>query len=132
MIKNQKPPPLLLILGDLLAVLLITLLGFDHHGESTAWLRMFTTILPLCLGWGLAAGLLGLYQEPVARDAHQIWRPAVAALLGAPLACWLRGAWLGAPIPPIFILVMVSAVAIVMTVWRGGWMLVKRRQVGYG
>jgi hypothetical protein len=122
----------MLILGDLLAVLLITLLGFASHRESSAWLRMLTTFLPLCLGWGLSAGLLGLYQPQVARDARQWWRPAAAALLGAPLATWLRGAWLEAPIMPVFVLVMVGVVALVMTVWRGGWMLVNRRQVRYG
>jgi hypothetical protein len=122
----------LLILGDLLVLFLVTLTGFATHGEINAFPRMLMTFLPLCLGWGLAAGLLGLYRVEQARDLRSLWRPAAAALLGVPLATWLRGAWLNSVVIPIFVLVMVGMVAIFMTIWRGGWAFLRRRRVVHG
>jgi hypothetical protein len=130
--ENRPSSLLFLILGDMLVILLVTLIGFANHGEISAVPRMFTTFLPLCLGWGLAAGLLGLYRADRTADARSIWLPAAAAVLGVPLAAWLRGAWLDSPIVPIFVLVLVSAVAVFMTVWRAGWMLLQRRQASHG
>ncbi len=130
--ENRPPSPLFLILGDLMVILLVTLTGFASHGEISAVPRMLTTFLPLCLGWGLAADLIGLYRSEAVAEVRQIWRPAAAAVLGAPLATWLRGAWLNEPIPPTFVLVMVSVTAVLMTVWRGGWMLLHRRRVAHG
>src|SRR5690242_8103125 len=121
-----------LILGDLLGILLITLVGFASHGEISSVGRMLSTFVPVCIGWGLAASLLGLYQPDISADLYNLWRPAFAALLGIPLATWLRGVWLDAPILPIFVLVMIVTTALVMTLWRGTWMLLHRRKVRYG
>ena len=46
-----------LIAGDALALLIVTWIGFGTHGESIASPRWLTTFLPLCIGWGLAAGM---------------------------------------------------------------------------
>jgi hypothetical protein len=130
--ENLPTSPIVLILGDLLCILLVTLTGFATHGEISAFPRMFSTFIPLCIGWGLAAATLGLYRSWPSLGMRQWWRPAAAAFLGVPLAVWLRGAWLNEAIPPIFVLVMVATVAGLMTVWRGAWMLLKRKRVGYG
>ncbi len=122
----------LLILGDLLVLFLVTLTGFATHGEISEYPRMAITFLPLCLGWGLAAGLLGLYRVDQAFEARSLWRPAAAALLGIPLATWLRAAWLNSVVIPIFVLVMVGMVAIFMTIWRGGWAFLHRRRAVHG
>jgi hypothetical protein len=130
--ENRPFSLALLILGDLLVLFLVTLTGFATHGEINAFARMMMTFLPLCLGWGLAADLLGLYRVDQALDLHSLWRPAAAALLGVPLATWLRGAWLNTVIIPIFVLVMVGIVAIFMTIWRGGWAFLCRRRAVHG
>jgi hypothetical protein len=122
----------LLILGDLLVLFLVTLTGFATHGEANAFPRMMTTFLPLCLGWGLAASLLDLYRVDQVFEARSLWRPAAAALLGIPLATWLRAAWLNSVVIPIFVLVMVGMVAIFMTIWRGLWAFLRRRQAVHG
>ena len=121
-----------LVAGDFIVILLITITGFITHGEGSAVFRMFTTLIPLCIGWGLAAVILGLFRIDIAGDFRQIWKPIAAALLGVPLAAWLRGMWLNSPILPIFILVLFSVTAVAMLIWRGAWMFAKSRQVRHG
>jgi len=120
-------------MGDLLVLALVTLLGFATHGElSTAGPRMLSTFIPLCVAWGLVAPWLGLFTPAIAQDARQLWRPALAAVLAAPLAGWLRGFWLNAPILPVFILVIAAIMALSLVLWRGIWVFVRSRQVNYG
>ncbi len=129
---SRPQPAAILPLGDAIVILLITVAGFASHGEGTAFLRMFTTFIPLCVGWGLSAGMLGLYRTESRADLRRLWKPAAAALLGVPLATWLRGAWLGAPILPLFVLVLLAVTAVSMTAWRGVLAVLSRVQAGHG
>ena len=122
-----------LLLGDLLVLALVTLLGFATHGElATAGLRLLSTFIPLCAAWGLVAPWLGLFSPSITQDARQLWRPVLAAILAAPLAGWLRGFWLNAPILPVFVLVMAGTMALSLAAWRGIWLFIRSRQVNYG
>ncbi len=122
-----------LIVGDGCVLVLFTLVGFSTHGElASAGGRMFTTLIPLFIGWGLAAPWLGLYAPNKIFDPRQLWRPLLAAFLAAPLAAWLRGAWLNAPILPLFVLVMAATVGFMSLVWRGFWIVLNLKRKGYG
>jgi len=131
--SRQTSPLTLLIGGDLIALTLFTLLGFASHNTlGSAGLRMLTTLVPLAAGWALAAPWLGLYHPEITQQPRQLWRPALACLLAAPLAAWLRGLWLDAPILPIFIAVLTATSALTMTLWRALWCFLTRKQVSYG
>jgi len=121
-----------LILGDILAIGLITLIGFATHGETDlAYLpRMAATFFPLVIGWFLLAPRLGLFQEEVIYQARQLWRPALTAFFAAPMAAVLRGLMLNAPIIPIFAIVLGAASALGMVVWRGLYFLLNRKARG--
>jgi hypothetical protein len=130
MLFSFASPIALLVLGDLIALVIFTLVGFaSHQTLATAGSRVLATLLPFTAAWGLAAPWLGLYRLDLTRQPAQLWRPALACLLAAPLAAWLRGMWLGAPILPIFVLVLAGSSALAMTFWRAGWMLLVRKQV---
>jgi hypothetical protein len=118
-----------LILGDILAIGLITLIGFATHGETDlAFLpRMAATFFPLVIGWFLLAPRLGLFQEEVIYQARQLWRPALTAFFAAPMAAVLRGLMLNAPIIPIFAIVLGAASALGMVVWRALYFLLNRK-----
>lgn len=118
-----------LILGDILAIGLITLIGFATHGETDlAFLpRMAATFFPLVIGWFLLAPRLGLFQEEVISQARQLWRPALTAFFAAPMAAVLRGLMLNAPIIPIFAIVLGAASALGMVVWRALYFLLHRK-----
>ena len=109
----------ILLAGDLLALALVTAYGFASHNELTSagW-RMFTTFLPLLGAWLMAAIPLGALDMERTADPRQLWRPFWAMILAGPMAAWLRGAWLGMPIQPVFVLVVGGVSALVMLVWR--------------
>ncbi len=116
-------PLVVLILGDFVVFAVITVTGFSRHGElSGAGLRLFTTFLPLCLAWGLVAPWLGIFDLSRSARASQLWRPLLAMILAAPLASWLRGAWLNESIPPVFVLVIGAFSALGILIWHALWL----------
>src|SRR5215210_5848512 len=94
----------ILIPGDILAIALVTFIGFATHGEADVSFvpRMAAFFFPLAISWFLLAPALGLFRREITSDWKQLWRPALAALFAGPLAAVLRGFLLNAPIIPIF------------------------------
>ena len=118
-----------LILGDLIAILVITLIGFATHRELDVSFigRMTVTYFPLSISWLLLAPWFGLFRQEMASDLKQLWRPALAMLFAAPFAVVLRGFILNAPILPIFAVILGATSALGMVVWRGLYALMNRR-----
>lgn len=118
----------ILLVGDILVLSLITLFGFATHNElGSAGLRMFTTFIPLLAAWLLLSPHLGAFDHSQISDWHQLWRPFWAMVLAAPLAAWMRGAWLNQPILPIFVVVLGGISALGLLFWRGIYWFVSSR-----
>jgi hypothetical protein len=119
----------ILILGDILAVALVTFIGFATHGEAgTSFLpRMGAAFFPLVLSWFILAPTLGLFQEQTILNTRQLWRPVLAMIFAAPFAAVLRGLILNAPVIPIFAVVLSATSAFGMLVWRGIYLFLNRR-----
>ena len=120
----------ILILGDILAIALVTFIGFATHGEAgVAFLpRIAAAFFPLVAAWFLLASWFGLFQDEIIHQARQLWRPALTALFAAPLAVVLRGLILNAPIIPIFAVVLGSTLALGMLIWRAIWSWIADRR----
>lgn len=118
-----------LVLGDLLAIALVTVIGFATHGETDLSFlpRMAALFFPLSLSWFLLAPGLGLFRADTVRNARQLWRPALTALFAAPLAAVVRGLILNAPIIPIFAVVLAAVSALGMALWRALYFLLMRK-----
>jgi hypothetical protein len=118
-----------IILGDILAILIVTVIGFATHGETDLSFlpRMAAVYFPLSISWFLLAPFLGLFQPETTSNPKQLWRPVFAMLFAAPLAAILRGLLLNAPIVPIFAVVLVSTSAFGMLLWRGMYFLLRRK-----
>jgi hypothetical protein len=117
--KRSIPHWMILVIGDTLTLALVTLVGFASHGTmGTAGTRMVTTFVPLLIAWLLVAPHLRVFQEATTSDWKELWRPFWAMVLAAPMAAWIRGAWLGAPILPIFVVVLGGISAIALLAWR--------------
>ena len=116
----RKP---ILVIGDLLAIALLTLIGFARHGEAdVAFLpRMTALYFPLSISWFLLAPALGLFQREIISNPRQLWRPALAGFFAAPVAAVLRGLLLNAPVIPIFAAVLAGVSALGMVLWRLIW-----------
>ena len=118
----------ILILGDLFAIALITIIGFATHGEAdlTFLPRMAAFFFPLSISWFLLAPALGLFREEITASPKQLWRPAFGMIFAAPLAAVLRGFILNAPIIPIFAAVLAATSAVGALIWRGIYLLLHR------
>ena len=118
-----------LIIGDLLAIGLVTYIGFATHGEAdVAFLpRMAAAFLPLTISWFLFASFVGLLQGQTVPHARQLGRVALTAFFAAPLAAVLRGFILNAPVIPIFAVVLALVSALGMVLWRALHILLIRR-----
>ncbi len=109
----------ILIVGDMIVFIFGTLVGFASHDSlGTAGWRLLSTLLPVLIAWLLIAPLLGVYDHEIVVSIRQIWRPFWAMVLAAPMAAFLRGAWLGSPIIPIFVVVLGGVNAIFILSWR--------------
>jgi hypothetical protein len=105
--------------GDVITLALVTLVGFASHNElGSAGARMLTTFIPLVSAWLLVAPHLGAFDQGIVTEMRQLWRPFWAMVLAAPLAGWMRGAWLNAPILPIFVVILGGISALALFVWR--------------
>lgn len=118
-----------LILGDLLAVALVTIAGFATHGETELSFlpRVAAFFFPLVIAWFLLAPALGLFQEEVVSSPRQLWRPVLGMAFAAPFAALLRGLILNTPIIPIFGMVLILTSALGMLIWRGIYLFLARR-----
>ena len=121
--------PSILILGDLLAILMTTLLGFATHGEAEVSFlpRMAVIFFPLVISWFGIAIALELFDPELTSNAKQLWLSAFAMIFAAPLAAVLRGLLLNAPIIPLFAAVLSLTSAIGMLVWRSLYCFLVRK-----
>ena len=119
----------ILIIGDILAILIVTIIGFATHGEADVSFlpRMAVLFFPLCVAWFLLAPFLGLFEPERVSTLDQLWRPALAMIFAAALAAVLRGLLLNAPIIPIFAVVLAATSAFGMFLWRGFFLFLYRR-----
>jgi len=105
--------------GDVITLAVVTLVGFASHNElGSAGARMLTTFIPLLAAWLLVAPHLGAFDLQRSTEFRQLWRPFWAMVLAAPLAGWMRGAWLNAPILPVFVVILGGISALALFVWR--------------
>jgi hypothetical protein len=119
---------IVLLIGDALVLGIMTLVGFASHDLlETAGVRMLTTFLPFLVAWLLVAPHIGAFNRNYVSDARQLWRPLWAMVLAAPLAAWLRGAWLGQPIIPVFVAIVGGLNALALVAWRSLYVLVSTK-----
>lgn len=110
-----------IILGDILAMAIITVIGFATHGETDISFlpRMLTTFIPLVISWFLIAPWLETFNAQIISDPKQLWRPPLAMLLASPMTTILRAAMLNAVALPLFTMILGGSAALGMLVWRG-------------
>jgi len=122
-------PKQILYVGDTVAILFVTLIGFITHRETDfSFLpRFLAAFVPLTVAWFLLAPWFGLFVSDVISNPKQLWRPLLAMLFAAPLAVVVRGLILNAAILPIFAIVLAVTSAFGLAVWRGLYVFLKIR-----
>jgi hypothetical protein len=114
--KNKN----ILILGDILALAIVTIVGFVTHGEgSLEYLpRMAAAFLPLVIAWLILAPWFELFDPQISLNLKILGRIALALLFAAPLALVFRGLLLHAPIIPVFAVVFTVTSMFGLIIWR--------------
>lgn len=116
--------------GDILTLIIITLIGFRSHNEIEAgFSRMMATLIPLTGAWFFGALPAGLMKFDRTAPYRNLWRVAWVMILAGPLAAVLRGFWLNTPVIPIFAVVLSGTAGLGLLVWRAvfGFLLSKDR-----
>ncbi len=116
----------ILILGDFTVFLIVTVIGFANHNSQFDIRRILANWLPLCLAWGMAAPILGLWNSKQLPFQKTWWRILWATVLSVPLAVVIRGFILNTPTIGIFVLVMLAFSTLGLLVWRLIWHLITR------
>ena len=118
--KTFRASTIILWIGDVIALGLVTILGFASHGElGSAGVRMLTTFVPLVFAWIIAAGPGDSLEVRNAVQFSQIWRPVWAMCLAVPLATVFRASLLAfRPISPIFVFVLAGVGVVAILTWR--------------
>lgn len=118
-----------LIAGDVLVLGLVTMYGFASHDSlGTAGWRLLSTFAPLLISWFLISPHLLVFDLDRAAQLSQLWRPFWAMVLAGPLAAFLRGMMLSAPIIPLFVIVLGGTAAIALLIWRALFLMFLRRK----
>jgi hypothetical protein len=117
-----------IFIGDAITLMLVTVYGFaTHETLGTAGTRLLTTFIPLLVAWLLIAPHLGVYRLSVVSDFRQLWRPFWAMVLAGPFAAWMRAAWLGTAILPLFVVILGGVSALALLAWRFlYWVIITR------
>jgi len=123
-------PNRFLVFGDILAIALVTVVGFATHGETgLSFLpRMLAAFIPLTVAWFFLSPWFGLFRQEITSDPKQLWRPVFAMFFAGPFAALLRGLILNAPIIPIFAVVLSVTSAFGMFIWRVLYFLFTRNR----
>ena len=121
-----------LITGDILALAIITVIGFATHGETdiSSLPRILTTFIPLVISWFLIAPWLGLFNPQITSASKQLWRPPLAMLLASPMTAILRAVMLNGIALPLFTLILGGSTALGMLVWRGLYLRWRKKLTG--
>ncbi len=116
-----------LVIGDTIALLVTTLIGFVTHGEGNLSFlpRFLAAFVPITISWLILAPWLGLFQPEITSNIKQLWRVPIAMLFAAPLAVTVRGTLLVSDVIPIFVLVFGVTSAFGLIIWRGLYLLFK-------
>ncbi|GAB4579072.1 MAG: hypothetical protein Fur0022_18100 [Anaerolineales bacterium] len=116
---NFSKIPRLLILGDVMVFILITLIGFASHDRlGSGLLRLLTTFVPLVVSWALIGVHVGVFDPARAADPRQLWRPFWAMVLAGPFAGWMRGVFLASGVAPLFVVILGGFSALALLAWR--------------
>jgi hypothetical protein len=128
---NPRPTLLLIVVaaGDTVTLALVTLYGFASHDLlGSPGSRLLSTFGPLLLSWLLVSPHLGAFDLQRAAQPSELWRPFWAMVLAGPLAAFLRGLILDAPIIPVFVIVLGGISALALLAWRSLFLLILRKQ----
>lgn len=111
---------LLLLAGDITALLVFAAIGRGNHGEGESAVGIVSTALPFIIGWITTAPFTGAFGED-ARAADPFKAAPAAAkswVVATPVGLLLRSVQKGYMAPVPFIIVAMVATGVLLVGWR--------------
>lgn len=117
---QSRYAPVVLLVGDIAALLLWVLLGLQMHRMTDGLLPHLARVAaPFIVGWLAAAGLTGAYLPSVIRRPRTFMVLSVAAwLLAVAVGLIIRGTVFGEGFVPVFALVTLIFTGLFLLGWR--------------
>ena len=119
----------MLILGDIIALALVTGIGFISHNESDlSYLpRFIATLIPLFVAWFGFIRWVGLLHAEIVIEPKNLICIPLAMIFVIPLAAFLRGLILNSPIQPMFVIAFFATNTIGLLIWRALYIFISKR-----
>ncbi|MAT45754.1 MAG: hypothetical protein CL609_25765 [Anaerolineaceae bacterium] len=124
----KKSALITLLVGDLITLLIVTLLGFSTHNANVSLFRFAANYLPLVIAWLVVAPWFGAYTSETATSPRALPQLVLAVLVCAPLAAVLRGIVLSSVVQTVFVIVLGLTNGLGIGIWRGLWILFDKRK----
>lgn len=124
----KKSTILTLLIGDLITLLVVTIIGIGSHENTISIYRVGVNFLPLTIAWLIVAPWFGAYDQNIIPYFKRIPQLLLAVLVAAPLAALLRGFILNTMVQPIFVVVLGLTNALGIGIWRGLWIIFSKRK----
>jgi len=125
----MKKTTLILILGDLLALLAFVISGRLEHGLQINWNETMETAVPFIISWLAVASSVGLYKEKAVSTIPITFKTTLlVTIVAVPIGLFLRALYLDRDVPIPFLVVALVFTAIFMVGWRTIFVWVKRKR----
>ncbi|WP_019119302.1 DUF3054 domain-containing protein [Brevibacillus massiliensis] len=109
----------ILLLGDLVMILLFTLIGMKEHDRMIGITGLFYTAAPFLIGWVITAPLLGAYRPAAVSSVKTAaWRAFLVWVAVEIVSMVIRALFFGKPFILSFAIVTLIANTILLAAWR--------------
>lgn len=116
------------IVGDVVALTVLTAIGFASHSTLDETWRLVVTTLGVLAAWAVVGPWFGVFATQVLTQWNAVWRVALAWAIAAPFAGFLRGLLLDISVSATFILVTIAVNGAALVVWRAAFAALQARR----
>ena len=113
------------VVGDVLVLVVLTVLGFSTHSTLDETWRLVVTTLGVLVAWAVVAPWFGVFSTNVLTRPSSVWHVAWAWAIAAPVAGFLRAWVLGVGVSATFVLVLIAVNGSVLVMWRAAYAAVQ-------
>lgn len=116
------------VVGDVLVLVVLTVVGFSTHSTLDETWRLVVTTLGVLVAWAVVAPWFGVFSTNVLTRPASVWHVAWAWAIAAPVAGFLRAWVLGVGVSATFVLVLIAVNGSVLVIWRAVYAAVRQRR----
>ncbi len=118
-IDSSRRPLIILGIGDVLSLVLFSMIGRQTHAEGLTLQSVLLTAAPFVIAWFILASVLRGYRPALLASPQVMFMQSLVIAIGASsLGVFLRSAFLKVPVVPLFVLVAIPMATLFILGWR--------------